>query len=324
MSFFTSQSKKFIPHSERDEFKDIQPIEQDEGQNPIVRIAYTDEFKDTMNYFRSILQLNEMSERSLKLTEEVIELNPANYTAWHYRRKILFNLNLNLKDELNYLNKITFENQKNYQVWYHRQSIIEKLFNNSEDLNYIENEKNFVKEIIDNDSKNYHAWSYRQWFVKYFNCFENELDYVEYLLQKDFRNNSAWNYRFYILQNLNDFNNLNKRIEEMNYTYNYILKSPNNESSWNYLKGIATTTTINGNTEDEVLLLNHLEQLSRQVLEKVAINVHANYTLFISLIRKNKLDEALTICKNLEKFDFIRKKYWQHRYHVIEQQLLQQ
>jgi hypothetical protein len=41
---------------------------------------------ETMNYFRAILRKDERSSRALHLTTEVIKLNPANYTAWYFRR----------------------------------------------------------------------------------------------------------------------------------------------------------------------------------------------------------------------------------------------
>lgn len=61
---------------------DIVPIEQDDGPDPVCPIAYTPAFKETMDYFRAILHKDERSARALELTRHVIDINPANYTAW--------------------------------------------------------------------------------------------------------------------------------------------------------------------------------------------------------------------------------------------------
>lgn len=41
-----------------------------------------DAVRETMDYFRAVVKASEVSDRALRLTDEVIRLNAANYTAW--------------------------------------------------------------------------------------------------------------------------------------------------------------------------------------------------------------------------------------------------
>lgn len=62
---------------------DIVPLPQDDGgPNPLAAIAYTDEYSEAMSYLRAIMAKNEMSERALALTEDIIDMNAAHYTVW--------------------------------------------------------------------------------------------------------------------------------------------------------------------------------------------------------------------------------------------------
>lgn len=70
-----------IPLSERPEWSDVTPLPQDDGPNPIVAIAYKEDFAEVMNYFRAVYRADERSPRSLDLTAEAIAMNPGNYTV---------------------------------------------------------------------------------------------------------------------------------------------------------------------------------------------------------------------------------------------------
>lgn len=49
---------------------------------PLATIAYTPEYEEVTAYLRAVMAKDEMSDRALELTEDVIRLNPAHYTVW--------------------------------------------------------------------------------------------------------------------------------------------------------------------------------------------------------------------------------------------------
>lgn len=70
-------------YNESEDWADVVPIPQnDGGPNPLAAIAYSDEYREAMEYLRAIMASNEVSERVLELTEHVISMNPAHYTVW--------------------------------------------------------------------------------------------------------------------------------------------------------------------------------------------------------------------------------------------------
>lgn len=190
------------PYSTSDLWKDITPIPQLEEKVSVVNIATTDRFGETMGYFRAILAKDELSERALRLTEEVIELNSANYTAWHYRRRCLGALPASFLDnELSYVRQMADNAPKNYQIWHHRRSISALLL--EKDKEYLDEELDSTRAYILNDNKNYHVWTYRQWLLSSFateDVWRRELIFTQELLTHDVRNNSAWNQRHFVLE----------------------------------------------------------------------------------------------------------------------------
>ena len=76
------------------------PIQQRDPNNAVVTIAYERGYVESMDYLRGVLEVGETSERALALTKRCVTLNPANYTAWHHRRKCLKTLGKDLQREL--------------------------------------------------------------------------------------------------------------------------------------------------------------------------------------------------------------------------------
>ena len=89
----------------------------------ICKINYSPGFEHAMKYFRALLNMNEISRRMLELTQVVIKVNYACYTAWYIRRKCLDEIGTeeDWKLEIEYLNSIGVGLEKNYQIWHHRQ-----------------------------------------------------------------------------------------------------------------------------------------------------------------------------------------------------------
>ena len=122
-------------------FADLEPLLQEEGEEPIVRIAYPPGFETAMNYFRRVLVNGEYSERTLQLSAEIIGHNAANYTAWLFRRRCLTELyGASAADgdrraweiELAYTTEMAMNNMKNYQVWHHRRAVVNALQDGSQ------------------------------------------------------------------------------------------------------------------------------------------------------------------------------------------------
>ncbi|KAJ3687773.1 hypothetical protein LUZ61_016937 [Rhynchospora tenuis] len=315
----------YVPFSQRPEWSDVRPLPQDDGPHPVVPIAYTDEFRDVMDYFRAVYVAREFSPRALRLTTEALTRNPGNYTIWHFRRLVIEALDSDLVEETLFVDNLAKGNPKNYQIWHHKRWLAEKL--GPEAAN---DEHDFTRFILSLDAKNYHAWSHRQWVLQKLGGWDKELDFCHQLLEEDIFNNSAWNQRFFVITRSPLLGGLSAmRDSEVDYTIKAILQNPSNESPWRYLQGLYKGNPDSFITDKRIpqLLLNILKENSYCVfawnflLDVLCKGLRPNKEIEDVVKGLTELDESgssdpdlpTRICSALERMDPIRVNYWAWR-----------
>ncbi|PAV15160.1 prenylyltransferase [Pyrrhoderma noxium] len=354
----TSTSEKLF--KDRPEWNDITPIPQhDPNANPIAPIFYNEAckysafscliYKDATNYFRGVIQAQEMSERVLELTEAIIRMNPAHYSVWQYRFQTLLKIKTPLDEELELMDEFAEKHLKSYQVWHHRRLLVQR---GALALSTVTNtgktpatELAFISRALTADAKNYHTWAYRQWVLSFFNqpaLWDGEMRYIDNMLEDDVRNNSVWHHRFFVVfasgvhvkdgEEIEDQDNVVRR--ELDYTKEKIALAPNNASAWNYLRGVLQHSGKPFSDLTEFVIPyaaplsaeeNRPERENDSVvdLENPRPSEGADLPCvqaieFLADIHESsggeQLSKAISLWKSLaNEHDTIRKKYWEHR-----------
>ncbi|KPM38806.1 hypothetical protein AK830_g7736 [Neonectria ditissima] len=317
------------------DWDDVLPIPQDEPEGALSQIAYPDDYAEAVSYLRAVMAANECSPRCLRLTEHVISMNPAHYTVWLYRFKIISVLKLSIPDEITWLNQVALANLKNYQIWNHRQLLIDYYYPEiEEDTATIRalgrSETAFITTMLDEDAKNYHVWSYRQYLVgKLFMWTASELGSTQNLIEDDVRNNSAWSHRFYLvfsdptastagsIPTEHDPKVPDATVDrEIAYAQEKIAIAPQNQSPWNYLLGVLAKSgrklaTVQDFAEQYVSAIGEEgeEVRSSHALDLLAKVYH----------EQDDTEKAALCLKRLsEKWDPVREGYWKYRAAQLE------
>ena len=300
-----SSSPDYSPYRTRPEWADVEPISI-KTETSIMDIKYTTRYEEAFGYFRAMLMRDELSERSLALTADCIELQRSNFSVWYFRRRILRKLSHHLRSELAFIEKVIENEPKNYQVWHHRKTIVEWLQDGSLD-------KSLTASVLSVDNKNYHAWQHRQWAVKEFSLWDGELEFAEAQIAMDVRNNSAWNHRYFVVKETKRHEDSTWLEEELRYVHKRIEQAPSNESSWSYLRGLLRLA-FNCLTHRETgEFCERLESLRSP--HALAFTLDATREQIAKAVGSEKDSlraKALKLCETLSVVDRVRSHYWDY------------
>ncbi|KIH54306.1 protein prenyltransferase alpha subunit repeat-containing domain protein [Ancylostoma duodenale] len=289
------------------EWADVKPIYPTKEEDGAVRIAVTEQFRDAFAYLRAVIASGEMSSRVFLLTEDCIQLNPANYTLWQFRRELLKKLNVDLSNELKYLDDIIIQTPKNYQArWI-------------EIIQHAESTLRLIRSSI----------LFRQWVLRHFvftgddvdTAVETELSFTAKLLFEDPRNNSAWNNRYFVLQTNNKLADPSTVDSEISLAKRFIEKMPHNESVWNYLAGILLGNGLSSRAD----VVAFVEDL----YERTEAPKRAPYLVsFLCDILLENIENDVNAAENCKRakelytelvsLDPVRANYWKHQIRVAD------
>jgi len=335
----------YIYFKDRSDWKDVTPVEQDDGPFSAVKISYSPKFKDAYDYLRAVMLKGEKSPRVLELTAQTIEFNAANYTAWQYRRDTLDALGIPQKisnqelkpdfdTEVTFSTELIEDNPKNYQVWHHRKVLVswaagydevtkKHSIGDPKDVDFLgKRELQLTAALLRKDAKNYHAWQHRQWVVSVFGGYNDELEYTTGLINSDVRNNSAWNHRFFVVRYL--YKSCPNLISaEVDFTTVQIRKAISNESPWSYLRGLLE---LQGTLGEDPALLDQFREFIKNDSPSIPLRAFV-LDIYEKKIEEGSLDldmlkDGLEICSALSsRLDSIRAGYWNLKKKTFELKL---
>ncbi|PHH61799.1 hypothetical protein CDD81_7963 [Ophiocordyceps australis] len=326
------------PLAAEPEWDDVVPIPFEEPDDALVRIAYPEEYAEAVSYLRACMGSEECSPRALRLTEHVISMNPAHYTVWLYRFKIVSTLKLSVPEEMEWLNEVALDNLKNYQIWHHRQLLLDYYYptiawDNETVKQLAKSETEFIGTILDQDTKNYHVWSYRQYLVDKLGLWTaSELGWTETMIEDDVRNNSAWSHRFFIVfsdpsvasepkpQPICHDSKISQALidRELAFSRVKISLAPQNQSGWNYLRGVLTKggRTLDG---EKTFAAQYVVRLGEE--DEVVHSSHALDLLAEAYAAEGEKDKAKLCLRRLcEKWDPVREGYWKFRMEELDKE----
>ena len=102
----------------------------------------------------------------LKLCNQFLSLDERNFHCWKHRLFVVDNGKLSKSDELNFMYEKIGSNFSNYSAWHYRSKLIEDLYyKNQIDSNIFKNELNLIENALFTDPNDQSAWIYEKWLL---------------------------------------------------------------------------------------------------------------------------------------------------------------
>jgi protein farnesyltransferase/geranylgeranyltransferase type-1 subunit alpha len=252
--------------------------------------------QDVLNVFLDRMNDGEVSERMLRLTEEIIlRINSADYSAWAWRWTCFLALfeeakrqgNTQRQSELVLFEKqmmktVVTGNPKNYQVWNYRRKMVEL-----QGAACVKEEMEFTRGCLEFDAKNYHVWAHRQAVLKMWptaDSLRGEIMFTVECLERDVMNNSAWNQRMWLLhlcESVQQLAHLMPRSTEIELAMSCIEGCVENEAAWAYLKHLGLYDAVSQDQLDGFLECSASLMTRHETSIQPAIAVYEFYKVML-------------------------------------------
>lgn len=154
-----------------------------------------------------ILRQNLDAEDALRVSKELLLINPDHYHAWNRRKEALLKTDPSLASLI--VNELEFSvealklNPKSYPSWYHRRWLLGTV--QPEIARAIApNELRLCSKLLQLDARNFHCWNYRAFLCDELlrrSC-EEELVFSKEMIGSNFSNYSAWHRRAVVISRL--------------------------------------------------------------------------------------------------------------------------
>lgn len=187
----------------------------------------------------------EYDEEGLKITGEILAVNPDFYTLWNFRKEIFVHflqtretdeVQKIMDSELYFLESCLKVNPKSYGTWHHRTFIMENMPKPDWDR-----ELQLCNTFLEYDERNFHCWDYRRFVVMMAEVsLDDELGFTTQKITTNFSNYSSWHYRSKLLPMLHPdptqpaWVQEDVILKEFEIVQNAVFTDPDDQSAWFY------------------------------------------------------------------------------------------